>query len=261
MDRDVADGIGSIWAGHFEAQERRLAVLEQAIVSVVAGALDDGAQQDAQQAAHKLAGSLGTFGLEHGSQIAAQIETALKAQTLEWSELGSLARSVASLRALLEEHRPAADAAPVAAPAAATATATGESTDIWLVDDDDIFARYVLEPLQRRYRVTWLSSGESALAAVARASKEQYPRLILLDIEMPGIKGLNVLEQLATLGVAGQCAVVMLTRRTVVEDVVRARQLGAFDFLAKPISVQTLTERVGRALTATKLLSTHPQGV
>ena len=69
---------------------------------------------------------------------------------------------------------------------------------------------------------------------------------------MPGLKGLSVLEQLADQGVAGRAAIVMLTRRSVVEDVVRARQLGAFDFLAKPISVSTLTERVGRALQAVR---------
>lgn len=243
MENDVAAGISSLWAGHFEAQERRLSVVEQAVVGLVAGSLDDAGRQSAKQAAHKLAGSLGTFGLEDGSRIAGQIEEALLADKDDSGSIHALASAVGALRSVLEKHRPTADA-PLPTE---TSQPAENAMDILLVDDDDVFARYVLEPLQRRYRISWVSSGESALAALAKCG-DQYPKLILLDIEMPGMKGLTVLEQLAERGVVEQSAVVMLTRRSVVEDIVRARNLGAFDFLAKPISVSMLNERVSRAL-------------
>jgi CheY-like chemotaxis protein len=244
MEQNLTAGMNSLWAAHFEAQLQRVAVQEQAFVALVGGALDETALAAAQHAAHTLAGSLGTFGLDEGSRLAVQLEDTWRAESIDHAQVAELAQRIAAMRALLESRRPSADSsADPAVPSTADPAA-----DIWLVDDDELFAKYVMAPLQRRYRVAWLSSGESALAEVARTDADEYPKLILLDIEMPGIKGLSVLEQLADQGVAGRAAIVMLTRRSVVEDVVRARQLGAFDFLAKPISVSTLTERVGRAL-------------
>jgi CheY-like chemotaxis protein/HPt (histidine-containing phosphotransfer) domain-containing protein len=240
MENEVAAGLSVVWAGHFEAQERRVATQEQAVVALLAGSLDAAAREAAARDAHKLAGSLGTFGLDEGSSLAGQIEEAWLA---EHQEMASLATTVAALRKLLEEHRPALDASAVK-----DSRVAADGIDILLVDDDDVFARYVLEPLRRRYRVSWVTNGESALSAVAGSAKQGPPRLVLLDIEMPGMNGLTVLEQLAEQRVPERCAVVMLTRRTLAEDIVRARKLGAFDFLAKPISVSRLNERVGRAL-------------
>ncbi|MBV9896658.1 MAG: response regulator [Chloroflexi bacterium] len=243
MDKEVVAGVNSIWATSFEAQERRVAVLEQAIVAVVAGTLDEAAREAATHAAHKLAGSLGTFGLEEGSRLAAEVEQAWAASASAAQDVSALAKSVASLRGVLAAHRP-----PQTDQQAEEPVQVADALDVLLVDDDEVFARYVVDALQRRYRVSWVSTGESALAAIARGAKGSYPKVVLLDIEMPGMKGLKVLEQLAQLGIKGQCAIVMLTRRTIAEDVVRARQLGARDFLAKPISASVLTERVGRAL-------------
>lgn len=243
MDNDIAAAVDGVWSASFPAQESRVSAQEQALVALVAGTLGDACLEAAQRAAHKLAGSLGTFGLDEGSRLASEIEATWRAETIDYAHIAELARSIGSLRGMLEARRPSPrSVVPQSAPA------PEHPAEIWLVDDDEVFARYVLAPLQRRYRITWLSSGESALDTLARADTEQYPRLILLDIEMPGIKGLKVLEQLVDQGVLDRSAIVMLTRRSQVEDVVQARKLGALDFLAKPISVTTLTERVDRAL-------------
>jgi CheY-like chemotaxis protein len=242
MDNEVASGISSIWAASFDAQERRVAVLEKAIVALLAGSLDEATRRAAGDAAHKLAGGLGTFGIEEGSRLAAEIEEAWAGDAQPEADVRSLARAVTALRTVLATHRPEPD------PESQEPPQTEGFADILLVDDDHVFARYVQDSLHSRYRVSWVSTGDAALAAISRSPKERYPKLILLDIQMPGLKGLTVLEQLAQYGVASQCAIVMLTRQTIAADVVRAKQLGAWDFLAKPISASTLTERVARAL-------------
>src|SRR5690242_6512007 len=108
MDNDVKAAVGSLWAGTFEAQERRVTALEQAVVALAAGSLDDDGRKAATAAAHKLAGSLGTFGLDEGTRLAAELEEAWPAEP----ELQKSAIAVMALRKLLKANRPSADPRP-----------------------------------------------------------------------------------------------------------------------------------------------------
>lgn len=114
---------------------------------------------------------------------------------------------------------------------------------IFVVDDQPAF-RTALEKLLSRmqYRVRAFQSGEELLAAV----EQDPPDLILLDLKMPGLDGIQVLEALRLK--TRDSLVVLLTAYGTVEDAVEAMKLGAFDFLIKTIDLDDVERVVNRAV-------------
>lgn len=91
------------------------------------------------------------------------------------------------------------------------------------------------------YRVTAVTSGEEALAAV---SSRPFA-LLLLDVMLPGINGFEVCQRLRARG--QHVPIVVLTARTEEQDRIRGLDLGADDYVSKPFSMKELLARV-RAL-------------
>jgi len=102
-----------------------------------------------------------------------------------------------------------------------------------LVVDDERNVRATLKSVleDEGYQVRTVSSGEEALKTIARAT----PDLVLLDIWLPGMDGLEVLEKLGETG--SDAVVVMISGHGSVETAVRSTKLGAFDFIEKPLSL------------------------
>jgi len=244
---ELSNALHSVWSQNAAAQERRLAVQEQAIVHLLAGTLDTAGRQEAASEAHKLAGSLGSFGLVEGSRLAGELEAA-------WATEGALFTQAIQLAELTAGLRREIQSGPIESATASLAAAPAPTTndlDVLLVDDDAVFADFVLETLRAQARqVTWLADGDSAREALCDASAPLRPRLMLLDVEMPGLDGFDVLEALGRTGAIAHTSVIMLTRRTTVEDILRARKLGITDYIAKPLAGPVLVERVSRALEA-----------
>lgn len=74
------------------------------------------------------------------------------------------------------------------------------------------------------------------------------PRVLLLDVDLPGVDGISVLRRLMRNGVGGHTRVIMLTARAGEPEVLEALKESAFDHIAKPFSVPVLVERLPRAL-------------
>lgn len=70
----VAEAMKRLWAQYFPKIEERVVELESAAVSCIQGNLSDDQRQRAREAAHKLAGVLGTFGIDRGTQLAREAE-------------------------------------------------------------------------------------------------------------------------------------------------------------------------------------------
>src|ERR1700736_6147221 len=113
-----------------------------------------------------------------------------------------------------------------------------------LIVDDEAGIRESLSSIlsDEGYRVAVVGSGEEALAAVERGGIE----LVLLDIWLPGMDGLDTLSRLQSLGHPPM--VVMISGHGNIETAVRATKLGAFDFIEKPLSLEKTILVVKNAL-------------
>ena len=226
--------------------QQRIAQQEQAIVALLARALTPDQQNQAIQDAHKLAGSLGTFGYPEGSRLALDLEQAWSGPLGSPERLARLAEIVVDLRRATESPL-ASDAR--SAGSAGLADADRETVDVVLVDDDDALARLVVAAIEEAgHTVHWFPDGAAAIEALAGDEPKVRGRVLLLDVQMPERNGFEVLAELSRAGALAHMRVVMLTARSRQVDVLRAHQLGAFDYIAKPFGVPLLLRRVHRAL-------------
>lgn len=76
--------------------------------------------------------------------------------------------------------------------------------------------------------------------------KEVSPDLVILDIMMPGLSGLDVLKELKQ--ISPKCPVIMLTAYGTPQSAIESLRLGAYDHLAKPFNTQTLLEMIRKAI-------------
>jgi DNA-binding response OmpR family regulator len=104
-------------------------------------------------------------------------------------------------------------------------------------DDKDLLALIAFTLSQAGYLVVKASDGPGAI----RAFEAEAPDLAILDINMPGASGFQVCEAIRA---KSRVPVMMLTVRGEEEDLVRALELGADDYLTKPFSPRTLLARV-----------------
>ena len=121
---------------------------------------------------------------------------------------------------------------------------------VWVVDDDDSTRAYLWDFLSSRgYDVQCLDSGEQVIRRLASA---QRPSLLILDIHMPHVGGLEVLAQMDKLG--RRSPAIVLSGIDQVSTVVRAMRLGASDYLLKPLDEKELE------LAIEKVLEEHGNG-
>lgn len=114
---------------------------------------------------------------------------------------------------------------------------------VLVVDDDEANRESLARRLQRRgHEVEIAVDGLTALAAVETAAVPFD--LVILDVMMPGLSGLEVLTRLRERHTAAALPVIMATARDTSEDVVEAFKLGASDYVTKPLDFQVVMARV-----------------
>jgi len=117
--------------------------------------------------------------------------------------------------------------------------AMGDATRILVIDDDPKIRTVVRRGLAYEgYRVVEAASGEEGL----EKAREHLPDLVVLDIMLPGIDGLEVCRRLRATG--DELGILMLTARDEVRDRVEGLETGADDYLVKPFSFEELLARV-----------------
>jgi two-component system cell cycle response regulator len=118
------------------------------------------------------------------------------------------------------------------------------SARILVVDDSLLIRAVVRSNLQDEgYVVVEARDGTEALAAC----RAEAPDVVLLDVEMPGLDGYQVLAELKVDAVLQEVPVVFLTGRTSTEDIVTGLRAGAHDYLRKPFETAELLARVASA--------------
>ncbi len=118
-----------------------------------------------------------------------------------------------------------------------------------LVVDDEHLIRWSLEQNLKKqgYEVSTAGSGEDAL----RLLQEDPPDLMLLDIQLPGMNGMEVLEKVKDL--EDEVIVIMVTALGVLETAVKAMRLGAYDYINKPFNLDELAIVIKKALETREL--------
>ena len=114
---------------------------------------------------------------------------------------------------------------------------------VLLVDDDETFRRVLAAELARLgFEITGAASGEEAIRVAATLE----PQVVLLDLQLPDLDGLRVLEAIRERSPGSE--VIVLTGHGSFDTAIQSIRMGAFDYVAKPCPLDELEMRLDRAL-------------
>ena len=118
-----------------------------------------------------------------------------------------------------------------------------------LIVDDEVSIRHSLKDVleEEGYKTVGAESGEACLETLRKTSFD----VVLLDVWLPGIDGLETLEKIRDMEAASE--VIMISGHGTIETAVRATKLGAYDFLEKPLSIEKTLIVIKNAIDAKRL--------
>jgi DNA-binding NtrC family response regulator len=120
-----------------------------------------------------------------------------------------------------------------------------EKLRVLLIDDERDFLETLVKRLRKRnLEVGGANSGEEALRVLRQTPMD----VVVLDVRMPGMDGIQVLQEIKTINPLIQ--VIMLTGHASVEVAVEGMELGAFDYLMKPANLDELLYKIQDAYKA-----------
>ena len=114
---------------------------------------------------------------------------------------------------------------------------------VLLVDDEREFVAILTQRLTKRnYSVAFTHSGEDALAQI---EEDKDIEVVLLDVKMPGLDGIETLKLIRKKRPLVE--VIMLTGHSTLDSAINAIKLGAGDFLLKPVAIEQLVSKIEEA--------------
>ncbi len=117
-----------------------------------------------------------------------------------------------------------------------------EKIKILLVDDEKEFVETLSERIRMREHDSEVAlNGEQAL----KKMEDDIPDVVVLDLKMPGMDGMEVLRKIRE--AYPKVQVIMLTGHGSEKDEQEARKLGAFEYLQKPVEIDTLMKKIKKA--------------
>ncbi len=141
-------------------------------------------------------------------------------------------------------------------PAESPATGNSEELPIVLIaEDHNELRRFIRDSLGKDYRYLEAAGGAEAL----EIATHQVPDLIISDVMMPEMDGLELCEKIKTRDATSHIPLILLTARAGQEDKMAGLENGADEYLTKPFSVNELRVRVKNILRNRKLLQEHYQ--
>ena len=118
-----------------------------------------------------------------------------------------------------------------------------ENLKILLVDDEEEFVTTLAERLELRgLQARVALNGEAALQMI----EAETPQIVILDVMMPGLGGFEVLRRIKAQH--PQIPVILLTGRGSEKEGVKGMELGAFDYLMKPLNIEELIKKMQEAI-------------
>ncbi len=260
---DVTSSLGRIFKAHKHDFDQRVATVEGAVDALSAGRLDHAMRASAERDAHKLAGSLGTFGLQRGTELARELEITFApgrppVDAIEGPHLSecivALRRELDSEVARLDDPSASARSAPAIAPVqgdlgelddavrleqrretfetglAGTDPAADTPGRILVVDDDEAVRDVLVGMLSEAgYEVDGVGSAREARYAL----ENDDIRLLLSDVSMPGETGLDLIR--FALCEHPETATLLISALEDPGIAQVAMDFGAYGYLSKPV--------------------------
>ena len=132
---------------------------------------------------------------------------------------------------------------------------TFEKVDILLVEDNPADAELAMRALKKgklANNITWLKDGAEVLDFIFRSGAyagrpDQNPKLILLDLKLPKVDGIEVLKRLKADERTRVIPVVMVTSSAEGRDIVESYKLGVNSYVVKPVEFEQFSETVAKA--------------
>ena len=225
-----------VWDKFKQSLESHIVLFDRAIAQISNGNLDRELRASGQAEAHRLIGSLGSFGFLKGSEVARQIEQLLGLESLGKNEARQLEELVVRLKQVVEDQP------------STTATTADFKMGLGrlLVIDDDV----VLTEQVKREAIVWGFQVEVATnpTAARKSIFRHPPDAIVLDLTFPDSteNGLTLLAELAQRD--PRIPVLVLTARNQLSDRVEVARLGGNVFLEKPITPEEIVKAITQEL-------------
>ncbi|HEX7953737.1 MAG TPA: response regulator [Burkholderiales bacterium] len=141
-----------------------------------------------------------------------------------------------------------------------------ENVEILLVEDNPADAELTIRALKKNHlanNLVWVKDGVEALdfifAADARQNRVNSPKLILLDLKLPKVDGIEVLRAIKTDARTRTLPVVMLTSSQEERDIVESYELGVNSYIVKPVDFDKFLEMVSQVGLYWSLVNKLPQ--
>lgn len=144
------------------------------------------------------------------------------------------------------------------------AVPSDEGAEILLVEDNPSYVELTLRALREiakdSVRVEIAGDGERALALLQEPNAKRRPRLVILDIKLPKLSGLEVLRRVRSNEETRFLPVVMLTSSRVPNDVAESYRLGANSFVVRPMNFPTYLRVLGDIINYWLSINEQPPG-
>ena len=244
--------LNQLWVTTKPKSLEQLTVLFQAIKKLESGFLDPHFQELAHQTAHKLAGTLGTFGLTRAKQLAIQLENLLNSQTLvQKSQLEIFEPSVIALEQAIQNTN-LIQSIPTNSIVDTSSTSSSliqpqsaVEPKVMIVDDEVDCLRSLTELLNPwGFKVTTLADPQEFWTVL----RSVLPDILILDINMPPINGLEICQSIRNDLNWKRLPVLFLSGLTDSNTQNLAFGVGADDYLCKPIVGIDLANRIHNRL-------------
>jgi DNA-binding response OmpR family regulator len=236
VDQDkLNQATAEIWHRYQSKICDRITLLEEFHHSIQKGKPDQNIQQKAQQEAHKLAGSLGTFGLGGGSIIAKEIEQLCQNSSLNLAEITLFEELVFKLRQEVEQYSPPAT---IEKP---QPTPLKSGHEVWIISQDQLLIEFVEIAAKNLGIATEILTDLSLITAIQLQShKKSYPPLVFLDFDFYfSYELLTKLTQQTP-----PIPVIVLTQQKNLSQRVKVAQFGGQGFLEKPITSEQIIKLI-----------------
>jgi DNA-binding response OmpR family regulator len=232
LDQNKLDqAIVEIWHRYQGKICDRITILEEFSLANQQGKPDQNIKQKAQQEAHKLAGSLGTFGLGGGSIIAKEIEQLCQNQTLNLAEITLLQELVFKLRKEVEQYSPPST---IQNP---QPTSIKSDHQVWIISQDKLLIEAGQKASLSLGVETKILTDLSLITELKLSSKkQQYSPLVFLDFDL--YSSYDLLTKLTQQ--TPPIPVIVITQQKNPNQRVKVAQLGRQGFLEKPITSEQM---------------------